>query len=49
MIDILLWGYGLEDINISEPSEVKTVEFSISIKDQNYKEIDEVTVALTNE
>lgn len=49
MIDILLWGYGLEDINISEPSEVKTVEFLISIKDQNYKEIDEVTVTLTNE
>ena len=49
MIDILLWGYGLEDINISEPSEVKTVEFSISIKDQNYKEIDEVTVTIANE
>ena len=49
MIDILLWGYGLDDINISEPSEVKTVEFSLSIKDQNYKEVDEVTVALTNE
>lgn len=49
MIDILLWGYGLDDINISEPSEVKTVEFSLSIKDQNYKEVDEVTVVLTNE
>lgn len=49
MIDILLWGYGLDDINIYEPSEVKTVEFSLSIKDQNYKEVDEVTVALTNE
>ena len=49
MIDILLWGYGLGDINISEPSEVKTVEFSLSIKDQNYKEVDELTVALTNE
>lgn len=49
MIDILLWGYGLDDINISEPSEVKTVEFSLSIKDQNYKEVDEMTVALTNE
>ncbi|WP_418524445.1 hypothetical protein [Ruminococcus sp.] len=49
MIDILLWGYGLEDINISEPSEVKSVEFSLSIKDQNYKEIDEATIAFTIE
>ena len=49
MIDILLWGYGLEDINISEPSEVKAVEFSLSIKDQNYKEIDEATIAFTIE
>lgn len=49
MIDILLWGYGLEDINISEPSEVKSVEFSLSIKDKNYKEIDEATIAFTIE
>ncbi len=49
MIDILLWGYGLEDINISEPAEVKSVEFSISIKDQNYKEIDKATIAFTME
>lgn len=49
MIDILLWGYGLEDINISVPSEVKAVEFSLSIKDQNYKEIDEATIAFTIE
>lgn len=49
MIDILLWGYGLEDINISEPSEVQSVEFSLSIKDQNYKEIDEATIAFTIE
>lgn len=49
MIDIRLWGYGLEDINISEPAEVKSVEFSISIKDQNYKEIDKATIAFTME
>lgn len=49
MIDILLWGYGLEDIKISEPSEVKTVEFSISIKDTKYKEIDEATIAFNIE
>lgn len=49
MIDILLWGYGLEDIKISEPSEVKTVEFSVSIKDKNYKEIDEATISFTIE
>lgn len=45
MIDILLWEYGLEDINISEPSEVETVEFSLSIRDQNYREIDKATIA----
>ena len=49
MIDILLWEYGLEDINISEPAEGKSVEFSISIKDQNYKEIDKATIAFTME
>ncbi len=49
MIDIILWGYGLEDIKISEPSEVKTVEFSISIKDTNYKEIGEATISYTIE
>ena len=49
MLDILLWGYGLEDIKISEPFEVKTVEFSISIKDTNYKEIDEATIAFSIE
>lgn len=49
MIDIILWGYGLEDINISEPSEVKSVEFSLCIKDKNYKEIDEATIAFTIE
>lgn len=49
MIDILLWGYGLDDINISEPAEVKSVEFSLSIKDQNYKEIDKATIAFTIE
>lgn len=49
MIDILLWGYGLDDINISEPSEIKSVEFSVSIKDQNYKEIDKATIAFTVE
>ena len=49
MIDICLWGYGLEDISITEVSQIKSVEFSISIKDQNYKEIDEATVAFTIE
>ena len=49
LIDILLWGYGLEDINISEPSEVKSVAFTLSIKDQNYKEIDEATITFTIE
>lgn len=44
IIDILLWGYGLEDIKISDPSEIRTVSFSISIKDKNYKEIDEATI-----
>lgn len=49
MIDIRLWGYGLEDISITEVSQIKSVEFSISIKDQNYKEIDEATIALAIE
>lgn len=49
IIDILLWGYGLEDINISEPAEVKSVAFSLSIKDQDYKEIDKATIAFTME
>lgn len=49
MIDIRLWGYGLEDISITEASQIKSVEFSISIKDQNYKEIDEATLAFTIE
>lgn len=49
MIDIRLWGYGLEDINITEASQIQSVEFSLSIKDQNYKEIDEVTVAFSIE
>ena len=47
MIDIRLWGYGLEDISITKASQIKSVEFSISIKDQNYKEIDEATVIPT--
>ena len=49
MIDIRLWGYGLEDISITEASQIQTVEFSFSVNDQNYKEIDEVTVAITIE
>ncbi len=49
LVDILLWGYGLEDINISEPSEVKSVAFTLSIKDQNYKEIDKAAIAFTIE
>ena len=49
MIDIRLWGYGLEDISITEASQIQSIEFSLSIKDQNYKEIDEVTVAFTIE
>ena len=49
MIDIRLWGYGLEDISITDVAQIQTVEFSLSIKDQNYKEIDEVIVAFTLE
>ena len=49
MIDILLLENGLEDINISKPSDIKNVEFSLSIKDQNYKEIDKATIAFTVE
>ena len=46
MIDICLQGYGLEDINITEPSEIQSVEFSIIIRDQNYKKIDEATILI---
>ena len=49
MIDICLLGYGLEDINITEPSEIQSVEFALVIRDQNYKEIDEATISFTVE
>ncbi|MCD8382754.1 MAG: hypothetical protein LUC30_07560 [Clostridiales bacterium] len=49
MIDILLWGYALEDINISEPSEIQSVEFSLTVRDENYTELDEATIAFTIE
>ena len=49
MIDIRLWGYGLGNISITGASQIQSVEFSMSIKDQNYKEIDKVTVAFTIE
>ena len=49
MIDIRLWGYGLEDINITEASQIQSVEFSLTIEDQNYNEIDDVTVVFSVE
>ena len=49
MIDITLWGYGLEDINISEPFEVQNVGFSLSVRDQNYKELDQVSIGFAVE
>ena len=44
MIDVTLWGYGLEDIDIASIDEVSTVDFSISIKDEKYKELDTATI-----
>lgn len=49
VIDILLWGYDLEDISISEPSEIQSVEFSMTIRDEDYTELDEATIAFTIE
>jgi hypothetical protein len=40
MIDIILWGYGLDDINITSIDDISTVDFSISIKNEKYKELD---------
>ena len=40
MIDITLWGYGLDDINITSIDDISTVDFSISIKNEKYKELD---------
>ena len=44
MIDIVLWGSGLDDIHVSEASEVKTVEFGLTIRDANGGTIDEPTI-----
>ena len=49
MIDIRLWGYGLENISITEASQIQSVEFSLTIEDQNYNEIDDVTVVFSVE
>lgn len=49
MIDILLWGYALEDINISDPSEIQSVEFTLIVRDENYTELDEATIAFAIE
>ena len=40
MIDITLWGYGLDDINIASIDDISTVDFSSSIKNENFKELD---------
>lgn len=44
MIDVCLWGYGLEDINIASIDEVNTVDFSISIKNEKNKELDTAAI-----
>ncbi|MCD8124980.1 MAG: catabolite control protein A, partial [Lachnospiraceae bacterium] len=49
MVDILLWGDDLEDINISGPSDIQSVEFSLTIRDEDYTEIDEASIAFTIE
>lgn len=49
MIDITLWGFGLEDISITEVSQIQSVEFSLTIRDQDYTKIDEVAIAFTIE
>ena len=46
MVDVCLYGYGLEDIGITELPEIQSVEFSLVIRDQNYKEIDEATILI---
>lgn len=49
MIDILLWGDDLEDIGISGPSDIQSVELSLTIRDEDYTEIDEANIAFTIE
>jgi len=39
MIDVILWGYGLEDVKVSDPAEIQSISFSVSIKDTKYKEV----------
>lgn len=43
-INIRLWDSGLEDIGISDPSEIETIEFSIKIRDEAYNEMDKPTM-----
>ncbi len=49
MMEIRLWGDGLEDIDITEPAEITAVEFSLSIRDKDYREIDEAKITFANE
>lgn len=46
-VDVELMGYSLEDIKISLPTEIQTLELGISIKTENYKELDTADICLT--
>ena len=46
-IDVELQGYSLEDVKISLPTEIQTLELGISIKTENYKELDTADICLT--
>ncbi len=49
MLEIRLWASGLEDINITDISQVETVELTLEIRDQDYNDIDEPTITITVE
>ena len=46
-VDVELMGYSLEDIKVSLPTEIQTLELGISIKTENYKELDTADICLT--
>ena len=46
-LDVELMDYDLESLNISSPTDIEALDFRISIKNENYKELDTVDIQLT--
>lgn len=46
LVDIRLYESGLQDAGVTSVEQIKTLEFSISVKNESYKEIDKATIEI---